>query len=140
MPRVLIAEDDDVICKLLHTIVERNGCSATVASNGAEALAALKREPFDLLVLDLMMPVVNGYEVIEHIRSMPERPAILVVTAMTGDRFLELDGDVVAAIIHKPFDTQSFGTLVADIANSMAARRASGLPPIAPEQLRLGVI
>lgn len=128
MPRVLIAEDDDLIRNLLRAIAERNGCETAVAADGAEALALLRKTPFDLVLLDLMMPVMNGYEVIPHLRLMENRPAVLVVTAMMGDRFLELDSDVVTAIIHKPFDTETFGSLVAQVAGAMAARRADVRP------------
>ena len=123
MPRVLIAEDDELIRNLLRTIAERNGCDAAVAADGAEALLLLQQSPFDLVLLDLMMPVMNGYELIPHIRMMPKRPAVLVVTAMMGDRFLELDADVVTAIIHKPFDTETFGSLIAQVAGAMSDRR-----------------
>jgi CheY-like chemotaxis protein len=128
MPRVLIAEDDDLIAKLLRTLAERNGCDTAVAADGAEALALLQRSQFDLVLLDLMMPVMNGYELIPHIRKMPNRPAVLVVTAMMGERFLELDADVVTAIIHKPFDTEFFASVIAQVAGAMSDQRQIARP------------
>lgn len=123
MPRVLIAEDDELIRNLLRTIAERNGCETAVAADGAEALRLLQQSPFDLVLLDLMMPVMNGYELIPHLRTIQNRPAVLVVTAMMGDRFLELDSDVITAILHKPFDTELLGTLMAQVAGAMSDRR-----------------
>jgi CheY-like chemotaxis protein len=133
MPRVLIAEDDDLIAKLLRAIAERNGCDTAVAGDGAEALEMLQRSHFDLVLLDLMMPVMNGYELIPHIRLMPNRPAVLVVTAMMGERFLELDADVVTAIIHKPFDTEFFGSVMAQVAGAMSDGRRVAQQLHAPE-------
>ena len=137
MPRVLIAEDDDLVRNLLRTIAERNGCETATAADGAEALQLLQRSPFDLVLLDLMMPVMNGYELLPHIRMMPARPAVLVVTAMIGDRFLDLDADVVTAIIHKPFDTESFGSLIAQVAGAMSDRRRIAHPTPAEVPNRL---
>src|SRR5438067_1075788 len=99
MARVLVAEDDDLIRNLLRAVIERKGCDVVLAGDGAEALALLRQRTFDLLILDLMMPVMNGYEVITQLGGMKNRPAVLVVTAMSGDRYLDVDSKVVAAII-----------------------------------------
>jgi CheY-like chemotaxis protein len=128
-PRVLIAEDDDVIRMLLRRIAERSGCVTVTAADGAEALDQLQRGGFDLVILDLMMPLLNGYDLIPHIRAIRPRPAVLVVTAMMGDGFLELDSDVVTAIIHKPFDTEMLGSLIAQVAEALSARRRAIVVP-----------
>jgi DNA-binding response OmpR family regulator len=83
----------------------------------------LQRNRYDVLLLDLMMPEMNGYELIQHLRTFTERPAVIVVTAMVGDRFLELDADVVTAVVHKPFDVDSLADTVSHVANEMAAAR-----------------
>lgn len=129
MLRVLITEDDVAIRNLLRAIAERNGCDTAVAADGAEALAMLQQSRFDLVLLDLMMPVMNGYELLPHLRNMAERPAVLVVTAMVGDRFLDLDSDIVTAIVHKPFDADVLGSLIAQVARSVAAKRGNVAPP-----------
>ena len=131
MPRVLIADDEDLIRNLLRTIIGRKGCDVTVAADGAEALALLDRRVFDLLVLDLMMPVVNGYDVLAHLATMKKRPTVLVVTAMTGERFLDLDSKIVTAILRKPFDTGLFADIAAQLARAMAATRGTVAPTVA---------
>lgn len=133
MPRVLIAEDDELIRNLLRAIAERNGCGTGVAADGVEALLLLQQSQFDLVLLDLMMPVMNGYELIPHLRTMANRPAVLVVTAMMGDRFLELDADVVTAIVHKPFDADFLGSVIAQVAGAMYDRRRIAQALRAPE-------
>ena len=123
VPRILIAEDDDLVRNLLQVIVERSGCEAYPAPDGAEALRLLNEKTFDVLLLDLMMPVMNGYELLPHLRVMSHRPAVLVITAMMGERYLELDTDVVTAILHKPFDVDFLADLVAKIGFHMALER-----------------
>jgi DNA-binding response OmpR family regulator len=136
IPRVLIAEDDDLIRNLLRAIIERKGCDVMVAADGAEALALLNRRLYDVLVLDLMMPIVNGYDVIAHLATMKKRPAVLVVTAMAGERFVDLDSEVVVAILPKPFDTELFGEVAAQLARAMAAARGT-VAPSATEERRI---
>ncbi|HEY2090816.1 MAG TPA: response regulator [Thermoanaerobaculia bacterium] len=121
--RILVAEDDRVIRNLLKLIAQRCGEVVDVAPDGAEALALLQRNRYDVLLLDLMMPEMNGYEIIQHLRTFTERPAVIVVTAMSGDRFLELDADVVTAVVHKPFDVDSLADTVSHVANEMASAR-----------------
>jgi CheY-like chemotaxis protein len=133
MPRVLIADDDELIRKLLRTIAERNGCDTATAANGEEALHLLRRQRFDLIVLDLMMTVLNGYEVIPYIREIKPRPVVLVMTAMIGDGSTDLDSEVVTAIVHKPFDAEVLGSLIAQVAGSMSdSRRASNAAELRP--------
>jgi len=123
--RILIAEDDEMVRRLLRLVVERCGCQAEIAGDGAEALRLLNEKQFDVVLLDLMMPVMNGYELIPHLRGMAHRPAVVVVTAMLGDRFLELDSDVVTAIVHKPFDVDFLANLLGDIAARMSEKGLS---------------
>jgi CheY-like chemotaxis protein len=123
-PRVLIAEDDDVLRKLLAAIAVRCGCSVESAADGWDAVESLKSGTFDVVILDLMMPRMSGYEVIPHLRGLNPRPAVLVLTAMAGDRYLQLDSDVVTAIMHKPFDTDFFQDMLTTLAGRMAERRA----------------
>jgi CheY-like chemotaxis protein len=121
--RILITEDDEMVRNLLRLVVERCGCEAEIAGDGVEALRLLNERQFDVVLLDLMMPVMNGYELIPHLRVMTQRPAVVVVTAMMGDRFLELDSDVVTAIVHKPFDVDLLANLLGDIAGRMYAKQ-----------------
>lgn len=82
MAQILVAEDDELTRFLLKVSLEQNGHEVTAAANGREALKqALDRKP-DVLVLDLMMPGINGTEVIRQLRSMPEYSdlRIIVVT------------------------------------------------------------
>src|SRR5262249_33834790 len=67
--RILVAEDNDFNRDLLEHMLARLGLSAPMAANGREALALLGREPFDLLLLDIHMPELDGFQVVGEIRE-----------------------------------------------------------------------
>jgi CheY-like chemotaxis protein len=67
--RILVAEDNDFNRDLLEHMLARLGLSAPMAVNGREALALLEREPFDLLLLDIHMPELDGFQVVGEIRE-----------------------------------------------------------------------
>lgn len=83
MATILIVDDDVDIRTLIQTVLETSGHDITLAASGQEALNKLKRRPYDLVVLDIMMPTMSGYEVLEQIRAMPSRAEtpVIVVTA-----------------------------------------------------------
>jgi len=83
MATILIVDDDGDIRTLIQTVLETIGHDVTLAASGQEALNKLKRRPYDLVVLDIMMPTMSGYEVLEQIRAMPSRAEtpVIVVTA-----------------------------------------------------------
>jgi PAS domain S-box-containing protein len=90
--RVLVAEDNFVNQRLAVSLLERNGHTVVVAGNGKEALAAWERQPFDLVLMDVQMPEMDGFETTAAIRAgeaeTGSRTLIVAVTsyAMTGDR------------------------------------------------------
>src|ERR1700716_1677425 len=83
-PRALIIDDDDPIRTMLSTIVRHQGISGDRAREGGEAIESLDRDGYNLVVLDLMMPRVDGYAVLEHMREhQPELlPCTILATAV----------------------------------------------------------
>ena len=114
MPRVLVTEDDPAIRRLLALTLRRRRVEVELATNGAEAVEALKRGPWAALVLDLMMPQVDGWEVVRWIAAHTEhRPkTVIVMSAADRDALRGLDPSVVNAIIFKPFDVLQLGAYV----------------------------
>jgi CheY-like chemotaxis protein len=109
--RVLVCEDDRAIRLLLYKLLERRGFSAECVATGAEALARLRRDAYDLILLDLLTPVVSGFDVIRFLER--ERPYLLarviVVTAL--QRAFE-ETLPVAAFVRKPFDLTELGRII----------------------------
>jgi DNA-binding response OmpR family regulator len=94
MPAILIADDDELLAALVQFKLEAAGHRVVIAENGAVALDAVKSERPDLIVLDAMMPVLTGSEVLTILKADPES-AMLPVIMLTARRNQE---DVVAAL------------------------------------------
>ena len=105
--RVLVAEDNEYNYELIRDLVESCGWRVTWAEGGAETVAAIHRQPFDLLLLDLHMPGVDGVEALRRLHADPPRylPRIVVVTA---DIFYGVRADLEAlgvdSMLAKPID------------------------------------
>jgi CheY-like chemotaxis protein len=103
--RVLVADDDPAIRMLVARVLVRQGYEVLTATDGADAIVQLEQSRFDLLVLDLMMPRVDGIGVIAHLQSRgAAMPPILVMTAAAPDILRRLPKERIAKIITKPFD------------------------------------
>ena len=104
--RVLVVDDDDMLRRMTALVLRRHGIPVEEASDGQHAIDRMREEGFEVLVLDLMMPRVNGWQVVAWLRTnMSAKPRIVVVlTAATKEVLNELDPDVVNTILFKPFD------------------------------------
>jgi CheY-like chemotaxis protein len=112
--RVLVADDDQSIRQLLCTIVRREGIEVDCVPDGGEAIEQLRQKSYSVILLDLMMPRVDGFGVIEHLKQHAPavKPLVLVITAYADQKFKEVDPDVVAGVIRKPFEVSDIGNLV----------------------------
>jgi CheY-like chemotaxis protein len=104
MPVVLVAEDDAAIRKLICAIVRKQGVDVVSASDGAEAIARAQQEPFDALLLDLMMPNQSGWAVMAQLNEAqsPLLSKTVVITAASDREIGELPEQT--RILRKPFD------------------------------------
>ena len=104
--RILVVDDDDAIRALLQTVLRRRGFRVDGARNGMEALEQLAAGGHALVILDLMMPRMSGYGVLDHLaRQSPlARPRVLVLTA--GMEARVDTPDLVVGTVHKPFDIE----------------------------------
>lgn len=81
MFKILIAEDDSDLRDLFKKVLVQRGYSVLGVSNGQEALDALDREYFDLIISDIMMPVLDGYELVRSLRESGNNIPVLTITA-----------------------------------------------------------
>ncbi len=84
MADILIVEDNPVNRKLISLLLNRAGYSFAVAENGVQALEQLDKDEFKLVLMDMMMPVMNGYEATKAIRMHPKHK-VLPVIALTAN-------------------------------------------------------
>ncbi len=83
MNKILIVEDDPAIQALLHDFLNEAGYYTALASDGAEALAKYSEQQLDLILLDIMLPKIDGYGVCAVIRQKSDVP-IIMLTALDG--------------------------------------------------------
>jgi DNA-binding response OmpR family regulator len=81
--RVLVADDDPILCEFASVHLSSPVASVVTVGDGAAALAALEREPFDIVILDIAMPELDGFSVLERIRTHPKL-CHLPVIMLTG--------------------------------------------------------
>lgn len=81
MYNVLVVEDEVNILKLMNIRLTKSGFNVFTAENGESALAVIKKEEIDLVVADVMMPVMDGFELIENIRAEGRSMPVIIVTA-----------------------------------------------------------
>lgn len=127
--RVLIADDDPAIRRLLETLIRREQISVDSASDGSEAIALLEKNEYGVILLDLMMPNVNGFGVIEWLRANPrqEKAVVFVITAYTDEAIKQVDTAIVAGVIHKPFDVSDVASLIRHIVHGWDEELARSL-------------
>lgn len=103
--RVLVVDDDLGIRRLAKIVLTREGCTVDEARNGHEAILAINERRYDAMVLDLMMPVLSGVEVIQHLEESGIRRRFVVMISAASDRELsKLNSEVVHSVVRKPFD------------------------------------
>lgn len=112
---ILIVEDDEPTQNLLRVVMQRFGHSSEIASNGAEAIELLGRGDYAVVILDLMMPNVSGYDVLDYLASAPRRTPVIVCTAAGTAGTATLDPTIVKAVLRKPFDIDELATTVAGL-------------------------
>lgn len=81
MLKILIAEDDKELRQLFSHVLTKNGYSVKGVTNGEEALDALSNDFFDLIISDIMMPVMDGYELVRSLRESGNITPVLMITA-----------------------------------------------------------
>ena len=81
MLKILIAEDDRELRQLFSHVLSRNGYTVTGVSNGQEALDAIDLDFYDMIISDIMMPVMDGYELVRQLRDVGNTTPVLMITA-----------------------------------------------------------
>lgn len=111
-PRILIVEDDEEIAGAIAIVAERHGYTSVVCANGKEGLSTFFKEPVDLVILDVGLPLMDGWHVLERLRELSDVP-IMMLTA--HDR----EGDKVRGLtagaddyVTKPFSVRELGARI----------------------------
>lgn len=123
----LVVEDDACAAILFKTMLQKEGCQVEVSTDGEAALGLLNKRQYDLVVMDLMMPRVDGMQVLKQMRSMPEHmlTPVIVITAARLKLVEEEASRYGAKLYLDKTQTEKFVAGVRDILKA----RTSGPPP-----------
>jgi len=129
--RVLVAEDNAVNRKMAVRLLEKRGHAVVAVEDGREALAALDRQPFDLILMDVQMPGMDGFEATAAIRAREETRRIPIVAltahAMTGDRDRCLKAGM-DAYVAKPVEAEELFATIEQLASGKKREDAEERP------------
>jgi signal transduction histidine kinase/CheY-like chemotaxis protein len=122
--KVLVVEDNKINQSVTKRIIEKNNCSCFIVDDGYQALEILNKETFDVILMDINMPLINGFETTRKIRLKGIKTPVIALTAFAKDEITE---EAIAAgmndIMIKPFETLSLFKIINDQINK--ARNAS---------------
>jgi len=125
MPKILVVDDDRATRHILDQVLTEAGFSTTVAKDGVDALKALRASSYDLLLLDVWMPRMNGLELLARIRKRKTRPRVVVMTSDDAPQtLLEAVRGNTFKYLHKPIDPKALLQTVREVLE------APEVPPI----------
>jgi CheY-like chemotaxis protein len=130
--RVLVVDDDAAIRQLLVSVLRRHSLTVDEAGDGHEALALIKDHQYAVIVLDLLMPVLDGFGVLDGLGGpeLTSPPVVLVITGAGRSEIAKLDPRRVHGIMKKPFDPDELAAIVVACAE-IRGRNAYGTMAIA---------
>ena len=125
MSRILVVDDDKTTRHVLQSVLNSAGFSTAVAKDGVEALKVLDTEAFDLLLLDVWMPRMNGLDLLAKLRTAKTRPRVVVMTSDDApETLLKAVREQAFKYVHKPVESSALLQTVRD------ALEAPDVPPI----------
>ena len=120
--RILLAEDNDEIRRLVSMVLRSDGHEVVAVPDGGQAIDSIRSDAFDAILLDLMMPVTSGWDVlqwtVEHHPHVAKSSLIVLTAAVHEAR--SIDSSTVFAIVTKPFDVMDLKALVRSCLESRA--------------------
>ena len=113
---ILVVDNEEKICGIMDKYLSLGGHKVKIVDNGAAAIELAKKEDFNLVLCDLAMPEVFGYDVVEALNKLEKRPKIGIITGWDENlKSLEAEGQIVDFIIRKPFDLSELTKQINDI-------------------------
>ena len=123
MKKILVVDDDRTTRHVLQSVLNSAGYATSVAQDGVEALATLRAEQFDLLLLDVWMPRMSGLDLLAKLRSKKTRPRVVVMTSDDApETLMKAVREQAFTYLHKPIQTPALLETVRDVLESEQLR------------------
>jgi DNA-binding response OmpR family regulator len=124
---ILVVEDDEALRTLFIALLRRQGFAVECVNDGSQALDRLARNSYAVMLLDLMMPVKNGFDVLAELanKKSPLLRRTIITTGVSQHELAKVDGSTVFAVLRKPFDIDCLVSTVRDCALQPPARGRS---------------
>jgi DNA-binding response OmpR family regulator len=118
--RVLVVDDEPSVAKTVKFVLEADGFETDAVFNGGDCLKKIMEEDYDLVLLDVMMPKMNGWQVFEEIKNKKPEQKIAFLTVMEYSSTVrdKLEKDGLSACIRKPFENEELVNHVKEIATN----------------------
>lgn len=117
MSNILVADDEEELLELIRFSLDAAGHKVTTAKNGKVALDLARQNPYDLVILDVMMPIMDGYHAASEISQDPEQAPVLLLTSRDYDQDQSaIKGSGASAFLSKPFDIPDLLAVVEKLA------------------------
>src|ERR671928_569902 len=138
MNRILVVDDDLDLCELLAKYLKREGFEFEMVHNGEAGVTRALANAYALIILDVMLPNMNGFEVLSQIRARSQTP-VLMLTAR-GDDVDRIVGLEMGAddYLPKPFNPRELVARIQAILRRVRARAPAAAGPAAPERIAVG--
>ncbi len=119
-PEILLIDDEPIVGQRLRTGLEKMGCKVEVAQDPKDALAKIRGKRFDVVITDIMMPEINGIQVLETVKEAnPDTQVIIITGFATSELAREAMEKGAYDMIAKPFKPADLRGMVAKAANEM---------------------
>ena len=116
MAKILVADDEEGLLDLIRYALTGDGHDVVAVKNGQEALTRARKEKFDLIVLDVMMPLMDGYHVARELNEDAKTPPILLLTSRDFSQDQSaVKGSGATAFLSKPFEISELAQVVKDL-------------------------
>jgi two-component system response regulator (stage 0 sporulation protein F) len=116
--KILVVDDDPIIRKLLLEVLTNDGHQVTVAKNGLEGLNLARRQPFQLVFMDVHMPIMNGLEALISIRNLYPEMAVAMMDSYPDQLVRQAESKGALTCMHKPFDLNEIRKVIEEVGSS----------------------
>src|SRR5690349_9699546 len=132
MAKVLVVDDDADMRPLMRVTLTKFGHTATLAARGEEGLQMAETGEFDAIILDVMMPDIDGYEVTRRLRANPRTAGVPILILTARAQAADFDSAIEAgadAYLAKPFEAELLNRRLSEMLRQSAARRTHNAAP-----------